>query len=701
LEISLIQLELQSQLLLELFSKRPVPKLAWITFADLTKIAQNGRLFFSFYDQWLQALPSELSDEDIAGIDPNIWLYLYDEWVLKGSSKWIDIPEFIQYYLTIAKEKSIAWVQQNVEIHDKAGVWIPVIEQIGKTDEIEYQGRLRCLQIRLNKISSVNEDRLVMERVEGNSQEDDSTLQQIIKATKLWIESQYQKQVYIDGLIRYRDRSGVQTGTSMALGATALLTVLVQQQFELQEQYALRNNKCAFTGAINENGNVLPVDEKGLEIKVKLCFYSWITEFVVPATQVDIAEKIVIELQKSWPSKKLRIVGVSHLDDIFVNRRLSDYKKESKLIFGSKWLWKRKNTWLGWGSVAVLTLVLLRIWYGPLDKNPVYYEGIGKQWLIKNKSGLTLKTFEADELLIKNHNETYYDYIAFSDIDNDGVNECIIAQKALQIPNKSREMSLYFYSVKDEILLDSISFENNLIYPNQSGADKNGTLINNLHVQGEFIFVSVSFGGSFNSSLYKVHLKTREILQQYAHPGGILDFIDLEHPISKKKLLGITAVNNAFWDGAFILLDPDSIHGMSLTTNDYSSNWEQKAKELAYIRIPMSKVGKSRMFDKMPYPWRIDLDKKDVFIVVSDFSVHSNMGYYFNGYYEISFNVNTLEPQSILTSDQFDIQSRRMFENGVLDSIPNKHYWDSFMKSFLYWNGKAWQNEPTWANYED
>jgi len=81
LEISLIQLELQSQLLLELFSKRPVPKLAWITFADLTKIAQNGRLFFSFYDQWLQALPSELSDEDIAGIDPNIWLYLYDEWV--------------------------------------------------------------------------------------------------------------------------------------------------------------------------------------------------------------------------------------------------------------------------------------------------------------------------------------------------------------------------------------------------------------------------------------------------------------------------------------------------------------------------------------------------------------------------------------------------------------------------------------------
>ncbi len=607
MKLSLLELEQKSNLLLELLSKRPVPKWAWILWAELTKItSENTRVFYSYYEQWLQALPEELSDEDIAGINPNSWLDLHDEWVVKASSKWIDVPIIIQHYLIEAKEKSIAWVQSSKKIPETDGVWIPVVEQInGFNIHDQQNGRLRCLQLIMNKSEQVNKDRLVMERAEGNSPEDDLTFQKVISVAKGWMLSQLSKKITIDGLIRYRDRSGIQTGTSLALGAAVWVCQWAQENEDLREKYQLKSEQVALTGAIEEDGTVLPVDEDGLISKVNGCFYSWISYLVVPYSQVEIAEQEVLRLNQQWPSKQLKIVGVKHIDDVFINRRLVDYKKDTMLVFWIKMAWRYKNTWIGWASLAVLVMVLMRFVYGPLDKNPIYVEGQGEYFVVRYQHGQSWRSFKSTACWVQDYERTLFDNFVFFDVDQDGNNEIFFVENDY---TQVTENKLNVYEIGKEEAIWEYAPKHDVLYPKVMGSETGEMEISKVKVRRLLdgtieLFLTVYRQGTFNALLQKIEYHTKTRKEQYVHAGRINSMHWYDMDKDGKQELILTAVNNSLHAGAFIILNADSIDGNGCYYGDYVSTYPGKAKEKAYLQIKSSILAEPYYIIKYPYPY--------------------------------------------------------------------------------------------------
>jgi len=89
--MNLIELEYKTQELLQLWSLLPVQKQVWMVFETLTKmVSLNPRMFHSYTEQWLSEFPEQLEAEDIAGLSPDIWLSLYNEWVKELNEIWPD-----------------------------------------------------------------------------------------------------------------------------------------------------------------------------------------------------------------------------------------------------------------------------------------------------------------------------------------------------------------------------------------------------------------------------------------------------------------------------------------------------------------------------------------------------------------------------------------------------------------------------------
>ncbi len=78
------------------------------------------------------------------------------------------------------------------------------------------------------------------------------------------------------------------------------------------------------TGDISEDGRVIPVDGQTLVSKVHACFFSWLDIMVVPKEQLYEAEIEKARLQQRYPDKKLTILGVEHIEDLFYDRRISE-----------------------------------------------------------------------------------------------------------------------------------------------------------------------------------------------------------------------------------------------------------------------------------------------------------------------------------------------------------------------------------------
>jgi hypothetical protein len=183
--------------------------------------------------------------------------------------------------------------------------------------------------------------------------------------------------------------------------------------------------QTTFTGGITEDGRVLSCGDEIIRQKVKAVFFSEITTFIIPKCEETHARDQLLELQKDYPERKLKLIHAEDIHDILNRRDVVDIRKQKLVVRTGKFV--RKN----WVS-AVVT-VLLAILFGYLfvvdwDDNPAILENNGTTLYVKNKNGKILWTRKRTD----GKNIISESVQKIVDINSDGINEILLTGEPAQ-----------------------------------------------------------------------------------------------------------------------------------------------------------------------------------------------------------------------------------------------------------------------------
>ncbi len=56
-------------------------------------------------------------------------------------------------------------------------------------------------------------------------------------------------------------------------------------------------------------------------------------------------------------------------------------------------------------------------------------------------------------------------------------------------------------------------------------------------------------------------------------------------------------------------------------------------------------------------------------------------------YIQVYFNYD-LTVRGIGSSDGYDTVAENLYSQGVIDSLPDRHYFEAFQQEFVYWDGR-------------
>lgn len=575
----------------------------------------------------------------------------------------------------------------------KQSCLVPVVEQYNEGNFNQKYGRLRLMWVDVEGEAEAEKDQFFRQfDTVGVEQSQWDIPEKIIQSARRVSENINPgvKGRFFRGKIHYRLSSAVQAGSSSDAACTALLTASVLQKTSKRDWMELEPGIC-ITGNINTTTEILGVAEEGIAQKVEAAFFSWVDVLAVPMRQLPLFIKARDELERKYPNRKLTITGISTLQDLFYDRRISKQVKISNTKYVAQKAWDNRFSVAGSVILMVLLAVIIWLFLGPLDSNPVYAEFRGTNMVFKNQYGASIKEVRLNNDLIdyiKDNSESS-PRVDFFDLTGDGMNEVFWAERSSG--NAGEKGLIKAWSVTGDSLIWNREMSFNFDFPRQQGLDSLYFQVDQFHLtqtgNGQVkIIVSAESGISFPSVISRMDAATGTIEHTYLHTGKIRDIelIDLNN--NGRQEVVIAGINNAFWRGAVAVLDINRLEGHSPTEGDYYPSGMERANELAYILIPKTVVGK--VFDpvhKYSEAYRIRhrqalgqfvIDVREV--PPLEFRDHEYLPYTLF-YFDYDLN-----PVSIVTSDLYDIMMRDLHQNGHLPYVPDYDYFEAFQDSLIW-----------------
>jgi hypothetical protein len=91
---------------------------------------------------------------------------------------------------------------------------------------------------------------------------------------------------------------------------------------EIMRHERFLSSDVAFTGSIDKEGRVLPVNGDTIALKIERAFFSPVKYLVLPIDNLAIAQNALEQLSIKYPHRRLLLVGASHLSDLLENRNI-------------------------------------------------------------------------------------------------------------------------------------------------------------------------------------------------------------------------------------------------------------------------------------------------------------------------------------------------------------------------------------------
>jgi len=454
------------------------------------------------------------------------------------------------------------------------------------------------------------------------------------------------------------------------------------------------------TGLLSEEGKVEAVSEDSISYKVEAAFFSWLSYLVVPGNQKNSFEKHVKKLNRQYPNRQLKIIGLANFEDFIHDRRIVRYKRESRTKYYLKKAWQRKFSLTTIFTIGVLLMIVGHLWYGPIDKNPVIGKFEGSRLKIFNKSGQLLKIFDAgfrsEHQAGGNRTGGRRPQVQFQDIDGDGINEIFWAKSSgKQVINQIQAWSLSG---------DSLIWERPLIF--DINFPRKNSIVNNEYNLEEFHIEKISkdsvllvgnaeLSALFPDVIFTADAKTGKVIQKYIHPGYLYDLImkDLNGDGVKEVLA--TGMNNAYWKAAITVLSITNLQGHAPTKGDYIVSNFKPADELSYLLIPKTVLG--HYFDpveKSNFGRKILIRNNEKLIYFSIVEAKPPRFPNAKPPYLLAYFNTDMQPVGFGTSNEYDIMVRDLYQEGKIPTMPDYDYFESFKDSLLYWDGQEFVHQP-------
>ena len=590
-------------------------------------------------------------------------------------------------------------VKAKIEYHT-GEVLVPVVEQVKNEQKAESIGRLRRLRVDIIGENPVKRHELKPTFGIIGAEAGFFTEAAEASAGRLLTISRNGKEKSWKAAAMFSLSHAWHAGRSanLALAAAFYCEMLKAEE---QPEYFRLNPAICLTGDIDNDGNVLSIEEHSLSLKTEAAFFSWVQVLVVPAGQLEYVQYYLEKLNSKYPNRQLAVAGVSNIQDLFYDRRLTIHYKTDVVTHSLKRIWKRRYSVVSVSLLIVLLAIIGSLIYGPVDKNPVMADFEGEMMYVKNKNGGTIYTEEVGNLVVKIA-EGYHDVITFIDIDGDKTNEVLKVRVSADDQSTSA-LSLLEPDFRDTIWTNELAYEipyesHPYLFPYKYAIDQMITFDIDKDGDPELI-ASFNHMPYFMSFIGVFDIHTGNLERFYANPGHVsyLSVFDLDKD-DEAEIVAVFELK-AFRMRAIVVLPHDFKTGHGRLGIRYQTSLEESI-EKAIIAVPMSVVGRriTREAGELWYTGHMVITAnegdKSIFNIEYTEIEKTDIPEFPDLALSLIFDYR-LNIKSIGSSDNYDIISEQLYTEGRIPFLPDARYFENFKDSLLYWDGYRFADYPT------
>lgn len=476
---------------------------------------------------------------------------------------------------------------------------VPVVEKLRGDRPASSAGSLRSVRLRM--FGYADRDELISDAgVFGATRlAPEQTPLPVKAARKLLTETHpFLPDRHCSGRLEFGERHLLHEGRSANLAIALLFYAGVLRSVGQRTEYSIRST-VTLTGDIDASGNVLPVDPAGLAAKTHAVFFSHLDTFVVPAEQLADVRKCLRGLERIHPKRRLVLIGASSIADVVHDCRIVAQERRSLPGHLLQIVRRRRHTLIHAVLLVALGITGWRAFVGPVDRSPVSAVYSGQTMVVRNAHDQMLGEFHVGRATAAALSDPTADHpgcsrIAFADVDGDGINEIVYAQK--EDENVCGNRIVCVKAGRAEPLW-SLALDHRVDFPDNPQCLDQEFEATCLTV-GQFCggrslqVLALLRNASFVSLLIEIDGATGRNLGTYLHTGALSPSIVVaELGATQQKAIVVGGINSAFNAPCLAILDPCSIEGCSPSVGRFVPGGKRRGTELQYIRLPESIIG--------------------------------------------------------------------------------------------------------------
>ena len=196
---------------------------------------------------------------------------------------------------------------------------VMLVEETGKDGNVEF-GNLQTLHCIIQKSKKHNdgENKFSFENITDIKDDELQSSLNVIERTLEKFLLKDNLRTTINKLIFKIGFSGlvnVYKGSSFLLPA-AIISYCKYFEFTNNIVNYSVNSSAAFSGSLDNEGNLVKLSCDSLKAKIHAAFFSWIKYVIIPKDNSNEAEEILSKLYKKYPNKKISLIGISNVSKI-------------------------------------------------------------------------------------------------------------------------------------------------------------------------------------------------------------------------------------------------------------------------------------------------------------------------------------------------------------------------------------------------
>ncbi len=497
--------------------------------------------------------------------------------------------------------------------------------------------------------------------------------------------------------LSFAKKDSLYSGTSMGLGAAALVYNSILRDHLHKIYYRFRNN-VVVGSAIDEQGNLIALEAEPLKLKLKTVFYSSYKKFVIPEENIIEARKFLKELKDKYPNRKLELIPVKHYLTLFKNLDIVEVcrlKLREKVKAHYNQYHIIANSFLSLIILVILSILIINVLIPSLDHNPVYAKYERGRYIAYNKYDKQVwesSELTNDELPV----EVPLQRIVITDLENDNQNEILLLRR--DRTNPIFQKTLFCYNSDNSLKWKTVIVPKDSLF----GADicydqidlRNIMIVENKSTNKKEIIIDYVLCDLYPWFLIKLDNAGKEISSLYNSGHSIFDRVmDIDNDGKEDVVIG--GQNNDFNHSGFLMvLDPKFIEG-----NAPGYRFPRGfGKGLMKYYILFPKIFLNKFSDQQSsFIQRVNKFKDKFTTDLNETIGNSGDNSWYRTVFNFDFHFNFLHLQ---TSTEFDAFYKSFIDKGKIQPIKDwKVYEDSLRKEIKFWDGDKFVNHPVMNKY--